>query len=96
MPSVVSVEASEVPKKALGYCFEIDQLVVGRHQALRPGAHRAAFDEVMERHRLLVEAAAVERRLVVDDVGVDDRDVRPCAPPPATRIAEASASSTPA
>ena len=48
-----------------------DELVLFRSQTLGPGAHRAAAQEVPEHLGLLVEAAAVERLLVIDDVGQD-------------------------
>ena len=74
MPQVVSVEASEVPKNALGYCFETTSSSVADIEAGRPRAERAAFDEMAQRLGLLIEAAAVQGVLLIDDVGIDDRN----------------------
>ena len=50
------------------------QFVVANLEALRPCAHRVAGNEIVQHHRLLEEAAAIDAVLVIDDVGIDHRD----------------------
>ena len=76
IPQTVSVEASDVPKNALGYCLDTTSSSSPTFKSGRPRSQRIAFEKVPQRLGLLIEATAVERLLLVDDIGVNDGHTR--------------------
>ena len=95
MPHVVERRRKRGAEEGARILLGHDEFVVTHVKTCGPGAHRAAFEEMPQRLGLLIEAATVQRVLLVDDVGVDHRHAVSRAAS-RTRIAEASAASTPA
>ena len=61
-------------EKGARILFGDDELVVPDVEAGGPCAQRAPCQEMPQRLRLLIEAAAVQGMLMVDDIGVDHRN----------------------
>jgi hypothetical protein len=69
-PHVVSVEASEVPKNALGYCFDTTS---SSSRTFRPAGHEIDKDQrrpSAEAETILVDAAVLGLQIAVQEAGL--------------------------